>query len=313
MGHNLDARGGVALGVFGHVLAIPAVTLRHFELVHHHDAMLGSGVLFLAVILVRHRSSIGEIARDMHARRRLALFGIGGLFGSQITYVITIGYTNAGTATVLQSTSIVMIMVITCCVARRRPRLPELIGLVLAFAATALIATQGDLGSLHIPLAGLTWGLISAIAATGYSMLPRPLYPRWGSFTVVGLGMIIGGFVAAALWTLAFVFPQIDAVASAGNALGSALVPALDTTGIGVMVVIVVLGTFAAFFLFLNGISMVGPVQGSQLGAIEPVSATVCSAVLVGTAFSTYDWLGLALMVGTIILVATGGKPQREQ
>ena len=46
--------------------------------------------------------------------------------------------------------------------------------------------------------------------------------------------------------------------------------------------------------------------QGSQLGAIEPVSATVCSAVLVGTSFSSWDWIGLALMVGTILLVAAG-------
>ena len=74
------------------------------------------------------------------------------------------------------------------------------------------------------------------------------------------------------------------------------------------LVVIAVIGTFAAFFLFLNGISMVGPVQGSQLGAIEPVSATVCSAVFTGTVFSIPDWVGLVLMVGTIVLVAAGGK-----
>ena len=271
---------------------------------------VGAGLLFLVVIFMRHRNSLAEIAKDAWARRRLVLFGIGGLFMSQITYVIAIGYTNAGTATVLQSTNIVLIMLVTCVAARRIPRVPELIGLVLAVTATVLIATQGDLGSLHLPAAGLFWGLVSAVAAAGYSMLPKQLYPRWGSFTVVGLGMAIGGVAATALWALAFAFPGIDAIASGGNALGSALVPALDAKGVAVMAVIVVVGTFGAFFLFLNGISMVGPVQGSQLGAIEPVSATVCSAVLVGTAFSLPDWLGLALMVGTIILVAAGGAPK---
>ena len=56
---------------------------------------------------------------------------------------------------------------------------------------------------------------------------------------------------------------------------------------------------------------MVGPVQGSQLGAIEPVSATVCSALIMGTTFLAADWVGLVLMVATIIIVAAGsGKTE---
>ena len=266
--------------------------------------MLGAAALFLPLIAVRYRGTLSSILADSRALRRFALFGIGGLYGSQVTYVIAIAYTNAGTATVLQSTSIVLIMLLTCLIMRRLPRAPELAGLALAFGATVLIATQGDLSGLSLPAMGLFWGLVSAVAATGYSMLPKPLYPRWGSFAVVGIGMAIGGCAAALVWALAFAFPVLDAVASGGNPLGSALVPALDATGVLVLAVIVVFGTFGAFFLFLNGISMVGPVKGSQLGAIEPVSATVCSAILVGTAFSAADWIGLALMVGTIILVA---------
>ena len=270
--------------------------------------MIGSGALFLLVILATRRRAAAQILRTPWARRRLAMFGIGGLYLSQITYVIVIGYTNAGTATVLQSTNIVIVMLITCVVARRSPRLVELVGLFLAIAATFIIATQGDFGNLKLPAAGLAWGLLSACASAGYSTLGRPLFGEWDSFTVVGLGMIIGGVVAFAIWALAFVFPGIDAIASSGNAMGSALFPSLDGPGFGVLLVIIVVGTFAAFFLFLNGISMVGPVQGSQLGAIEPVSATVCSALLMGTAFSVPDWLGLALMVVTILLVAAGGS-----
>ena len=274
--------------------------------------MLGAGALFAAVILVRYRVQAGEILRDGRALRQLVLLGIAGLFLSQITYLIAISYTNAGTATVLQSVNIVIIMAVTCAVARRRPRALELAGLVLAFAATLAIATQGDLGGLKMPAEGLFWGLASAVAAAGYSMLGEPLYPKWGSFTVVGLAMVVGGIVATCLWGLAFAFPGIDEVASGGNPHGSALVPALDVWGWFVLAVVAVVGTFAAYFLFLNGISMVGSVQGSQLGAIEPVSATVFSAVLTGTAFSAYDWVGLALMVCTIMLVARGGASKES-
>ena len=266
--------------------------------------MLGAGVLFLVVIVARHRDAVREIAHDPAARRRVVTFGIFGLFASQITYLIAISYTNAGTATVLQGTNIVMIMVAACVAARRLPRLAELLGLILAVAATLLIATQGDPTSLKMPLEGLVWGLGSAVAAAGYTMLPRPLYPRWGSFVSVGLGMVAGGLAATIVWALAFAFPVIDAIASSGNAMGSALIPTLDGSGIAVLALIAVVGTFLAYYLFLNGVAMVGAVQGSQIGAIEPVSATVCSALLTATAFTAFDWAGLALMVATIILVS---------
>ena len=70
------------------------------------------------------------------------------------------------------------------------------------------------------------------------------------------------------------------------------------------MALTVVVGTCAAYGLFLRGISIVGPVRGNMLGAAEPVSATVISALWLGTAFSWADWAGLVLMVVTILLIA---------
>lgn len=268
--------------------------------------MLGAGILFLVVLLVRSRAQLGEALRDSWSRRRFLLFGVVGLYLCQLTYVISIGYTNAGTATVMQSLNIVVIMIVTCIAARRLPRVLELAGFVLAFVATVLIATQGDLSGLHMPPLGLFWGLVTAVTAAVYSMLPRPLYPRWGSFMTVGVSMLVGGIAAAAMWACAFAVPGIDAVASGGSTLGSALIPQLDAKGFAALAIIAVVGTFAAFFLFLHGLSIIGPVQGSQLGAMEPVSATVCSAALMGTVFSVFDWAGLVLMVITIVLVAAG-------
>ena len=177
----------------------------------------GASVLFLGVIFVRNRQALREIMGDARALGRLVAFGACGVFCSQIAYLITIGFTNAGTATVLQSISIVMIMLATCIVAKRLPHAAEMLGLLLALVATVLIATQGDLGTLHLPAAGLFWGLLSACAATCYAMIAQPLYPRWGSFTVVGLGMVVSGVFSGALWGLAFAFPEIDAAVSAGR------------------------------------------------------------------------------------------------
>lgn len=270
--------------------------------------MVGSAALFMVVILVRHRAAIGEILADRWALRRFILLGAFGLYLCQLTYLMAISYTNAGTATVLQALNIVIIMVATCLIVPRLPRAVELAGLVFALVSIVLIATQGDFGKLHLAPAGLFWGLVTAFCAAGYSMLPGPLHKRWSSVVVVGGGMFTGAIAAAAIWLLAFAFPGIDEFISQGNAVGTALIPSLDAIGVIALLTVVVVGTFLAFFLFLHGLSIVGPVQGSQLGAIEPVSAMVFSVLVAGSVFSVHDWLGLVFMVATILLVAAGGN-----
>ena len=262
--------------------------------------MLGAGVLFLLVLLVRSRSQLAAMLCDHGTVVRLAVFGGVGLYLCQVTYTVVIGYTNAGTATVLQTTGIAFVMLATCLLVRRLPRAREAVGLVLAVAATWLIATQGDPGALVLPLGGLAWGIANGLSVAFYIMYPKKLFARWGSFAVTGIGMFIGGIVAAAVYF-------------SGVALGEPLaLPALDAAGAAVFAAFVLVGTFAAFALYLHGVSVVGSVQGSLLGAVEPVSATLFATLWLGTAFTGADLAGCALMIAMIFLV-TGEKPNVRQ
>ena len=96
------------------------------------------------------------------------------------------------------------------------------------------------------------------------------------------------------------------AVYFGGAAFGQPLaLPALDAAGLLVFAAFIAIGTFAAFALYLHGVSVVGSVQGSLLGAVEPVSATVFSALWLGTAFTSADLAGCALMIAMVFLVTT--------
>ena len=258
--------------------------------------MAGSGILLLALLLATRRDTLRRMVRDRITVRQLALFGIGGLFLCQITYVVAISYTNAGTATVLQSTATVVIMAVTCAKARKLPSKSEAVGLACALAAVWLIATQGNPGAIMLPALGLIWGAANALSVSFYIMYPRRLFTRWGSLPTTGCGMIIGGIAACALW------------AGSSAWQGSLALPSLDAAGIAVLAVIVLFGTFAAFALYLHGVSIVGPVAGGLLGTVEPASATVCSALWLSTVFSAADWAGFALMMAMIVLVAVSKK-----
>ncbi len=260
--------------------------------------MLGSGILFLILLASTQRGKLRVIAGDNRELGRLALFGIAGLFLCQFTYTTSVNATNAGTATVLQSLNTVFILAATCLMMRRAPRAMELGGLALALVATWLIATKGNLTALMIPPAGLAWGLINAASCTFYIMYPKHLFARWGSLPVTGIGMLIGGIAAVAIWGL-------------GGLWGAPpVVPQLGLDGVLVLAAIVVVGTLAAFGLYLHGVSIVGSVKGGLLGTTEPASAMVFAALWLGTMFTWADWIGLVLMMAMIFLVTLSGSKE---
>lgn len=260
--------------------------------------MLGSGILFLILLAFTQRGKLRAIAGDRRELGRLALFGIAGLFLCQFAYTTSVNATNAGTATVLQSLNTVFILAATCLMMRRAPRAMELGGLALALVATWLIATKGNLTALMIPPAGLAWGLINAASCTFYIMYPKHLFARWGSLPVTGIGMLIGGIAAVAIWGL-------------GGLWGAApVVPQLGLDGVLVLAAIVVVGTLAAFGLYLHGVSIVGSVKGGLLGTTEPASAMVFAALWLGTMFTWADWIGLVLMMAMIFLVTLSGSKE---
>ena len=250
---------------------------------------LGAGIVFCAFLLIRDRDTLGAMLSDRETVRRLAIFGTFGLFLNSVLYAATISFTNAGTATVLQSLCIVLALLVTCVRTPRIPRPLEICALVSALAAIFLIATHADPSSLKLPLAGLVLGLLCACAATFYTMYPRPLFEHWGSLAVTGLGMFQGGITGLIACTATGAFADA---------------PVLDANAVLVLAITVLIGTCGAYGLFLHGVSIVGPVAGNMLGAAEPVSATVISALWLATPFTVSDWLGLALMVATIFFIA---------
>ncbi|MEQ3362425.1 DMT family transporter [Raoultibacter massiliensis] len=255
--------------------------------------MLGAGLLFLVYMLAANRAGLKAMVTSRSTLARVAVFGAVGLFLNQITYTVVIDYTNAGTATVLQCTGIAFVMLFSCLAAKRLPKAKELGGLALAIGATYLIATHGDPSTLAVPLPGLLWGLANGLACAFYIIYPKRLLEQWGAVAVTGLGMLAGGIVATALaqpWTLSI---------------------SLDGAGFAALAAIVVLGTFAAFTLYLQGVSDIGPVRASLLGAIEPVSATVFAWAWLGTQFPLADCIGFALMIVMVFLV-TSSKGERN-
>ena len=269
-----------------------------------------AALLFAVFVFVTRREALLSLLGSPAARPTLVLFGVG-LYLSQITYAVSVALTNACT---------VFVMLITCVRARRLPRVADFVGLMCAMAAATLIATQGDWGVIVLPVAGLAWGIANALSETLYIMAPQRLYGRWDRPTIIACGMVISGIVAVLVWLIGEMIVSLLAAPSVAlGAAGSILadlfgtagsfVPDMDATGwLALVGGVGVLGTFAAFGLFLYGVSLVGSVKGSLLGVAEPAGAMVIAALWLHTPFSAWDWIGLVLMAAMIALVSLSGQ-----
>ncbi|SHJ00687.1 Permease of the drug/metabolite transporter (DMT) superfamily [Parasporobacterium paucivorans DSM 15970] len=247
--------------------------------------MLSAGIILLGFAFFRQRQSLAGIIKDKKDRKQLLLFGVFGLMICQYTYLTAISHSNAGTATVLQYTGLVILMIVTCVKFRRRPESLEAVALVLAVTGIFLLATQGNPGKLHISGQALSWGMFSAVGLVLYSILPIRLISRWGSMVVTGYGMLAGGIVLSAIvrpWEYVF---QPDAVT------------------IIAMAAIILIGTVAAFTLYLKGVSEIGPVKAGMLGSAEPVSAAVFAAIWMHTRFTAADITAFVLIIATVFLL----------
>lgn len=249
--------------------------------------MLCAGFVLSAFALVAFRGPFLALIRTPRFLAHLALFGIAGVAFCQITYLIAIQHSNAGTATVIQYTGLVMIVVYLCIVGRRLPHVREVAALVLVIGGTFLVATHGNPTTLVITPEALFWALLSAFAYMVYSLMPRRLMAHYGSVPVVAGALLIGGIV------FSLVLQSWSSI------------PALDAPGLVVLFVgLVFFGTVVGFTLYFQAVKDVGAAKAGMLASIETVSATLFAVVWLGTSLTWIDIVGFVLIVSTVFVLS---------
>lgn len=242
--------------------------------------------LFLAMAGLGTPGRLRGLLRDRRSLWGVVGVAFGSILLSQVAYLEAIDWTNSATATVLQNLSVVIVMLVVCARSRRAPRRRELAGVALAFGGTYLVATGGNPAALSLPPEGLGWGLACAVAATILAIQPLALIRRWGSFAVNGVAFLVSGLA------LSLAYRPWEHM------------PALDGTGWLMVAVSVVLGTFGAYALYLQGVKEVGSIRGSMLGTSEPVVATLSSVLWLGVVFGPAELAGFAVIIAMVFLTA---------
>lgn len=254
--------------------------------------LLIGGFLLLCYLAIKHGKKMFAIWQDKQDRISLIIFGLFGMLPAQYTYFVAIKYSNAATATVLQYTGPVLIVLYIALRQRKLPSLTECIAVVCALFGTFLLATHGNIHSLALSPQALFWGIISAFALAVYTVQPKKLLEKWDSTFVIGWGMFLAGIILT---------PFHPVTRFTGT---------MDLSAMIAILFVLSFGTIFAFCFYLAGVAIVGATKGSLVACLEPLSAAVVSVVWLKESFTYIDLIGFAFIIVTILILSL---PKRQK
>lgn len=250
--------------------------------------------LCLLLYLQYKKEKIFSVFQKKEDFRDIALFGILGAAGCQITYFWSIQASNAVTATFLCYMAPLFILIYTLLREKRCPTKKETISCFLVIVGVFLLATHGNVHTLQISSKALFWGIMSAIMFVFYSIIPQRIMSKYPVMLISGWGMLIGGVLSGfcfQIWNENGIYD-----------LESALV----------FLLVWIFGTMFAYWLYLSGTKLAGPAKGSLLSAIEPVVSLVLSLIFLKEKIVPIDLLGFVCILATTVILSLSNETNGE-
>lgn len=271
-----------------HVHAAWLVTVR----------MLFSGIILVIWGTLRRQPASRSLITNRSLWPKLLVFSIVGLVGVQITYFKAIADGNAAAATLLQYLGPPLIVAYAALRERRLPNRTASFAMILALFGTVLLITGGRIRGLEVPLPAILWGIMSALCLAFYTLYPVPLIRRYDTVAVVGWGMLLGG--AASI----FIGP-VWAIEPASWSVSLVLLTAF----------VVLLGTLAAFSLYLASLHYLTPSETGLFATAEPISAVVASLLFLHVRLDKAALLGAIAIMAAIVMLSrtTVQHPDRDR
>lgn len=257
--------------------------------------MIVAGLILLAIVYVKQKKEIWNVFHDLRDTLYLIVFGVVGMGACQLTYFSAIEASNAGTATVLQYTAPILIMAYITVRKKKFPTKVELAALALAVGGTFLLATHGNINNLNISPGALMWGLFASVTMAVYNLMPAKLMSRYGTFCVVGFGMLIGGIV------LCIQVRPWNVVGTWDPSTGLAFAT------------VILMGTVLSFACYMEGVRVIGAARASLFASVEPVTATIAVVLFMDAVFGFIDLVGFGCIIGAVLLLTLVSDRKRKR
>jgi drug/metabolite transporter (DMT)-like permease len=249
--------------------------------------LISSSTLFIFLMLFR-RGSLRVRRRDIPP---LLVLGLVGVAFERVSYSYAVYLTTATIAAILYYTYPVFVTIIASFKLKEKITYREGIAIALAFVGVALVVKAYDPTAFSGDLLGIFFGLGASVGFVVYFLLTQKLRTRYAAWTLTAYGDGIG---AVSLLPAVYVsLPQM----------------AYYPWQLWVLIFAIawILSLFA-YVVYSYALKEVEASKGSVLSVLEPLSAAVYSAVLLGELLQPLQILGVGLALTGVILLFQLGK-----
>ena len=246
-----------------------------------------AGCIFLGFLVVRRQNIFTILRSDCADLLKFSFFGV---LGAQLGFYYTISLCNAATATVMQYMAPVYVMLWMSWVHKKLPDGREIVGIVFALTGVFMISTHGSLDKMVLSPLAVTIGVLSAVSYAYYSIKPVNMLKKYSTTLVIGWGQLLSGL-------------SLLAVRSPFAVQGS-----WDANAIYAFAYLVFGATIASYSLYLAGLKIVGPIKASLISCAEPLASIIAVVLLLGTHLATEDYIGMACIIFTVVLISLPKK-----
>ena len=267
------------MGIFGKLAfeyGIDPVTLTGLRIVISSLTMLISIILLKKDLLKLKQKDVPQ----------LLLFGIFAVALQRITYFYTVDLTTATIAAVLFYTYPIFVTLHASLFLKEKLTFSIILAIVLTFSGVAFVVKAYEAAWLNANLLGLTSGMLSSLLFALYFLMAKKLRKTYTNWTLLLYGDGLGA--VALIPALYFSFSEIVGYPQQLWSL------------------ILVIGLFpslTAYLLFSYALKYVESAKGSILSVIEPLSAAIFSATILGERFEPLQMAGVALVLVGIVLL----------
>ncbi|MHA8110412.1 DMT family transporter [Lactobacillaceae bacterium Melli_B4] len=277
--------GSIFWGASGTVTDLTLATNRVSPLWIVSIGFIISGILLLTSYKLINHQPIFKIWADHQFKKRLVAFGILGMMPTQLLYFIAIQFSNAATATVLQFTGPVFIIIYLAFKNRQLPNKMDSLSVLIAVTGTFLLATRGNLSALAISTLGLFFGLSAGLASAIYTLLPGKMLKNYDAKLICGWGFLLGSI------------PLLPFIITTSQ-------PHFDASFTLELLFIIIIGTMLAYLFYVASIDYLSPAVSGVLASFEPLTATFLSVFFLHLRLNGFELLGIALILLMAVIQA---------
>lgn len=248
-----------------------------------------------AAATIRDRRALIVPRGDLLRFSALALTGYG---AASVCFFYALTYADASVVAVLLYAYPALVTITGWLVMKQRATWTQGVAVAITFAGCALVVGVGSRG-IHASWQGVVLGLGAAVGYTLFNLLSHRWMAHRSRLTMMGY-----------TFGIASLLPIVGTLAATGPA---GLLPVgWSGTAWLLLFAIVLIPTFAAIVLYLEGIRGLGPSQAAVISTLEPLFTIMLAAWLLAERLQPLQYAGAALVLAGVVMAEIGARMTQQ-